>query len=89
LPGSSPSPAERHRGRAALRESVELTFQTDCVNMQADALVDLAETLRLLGRPGPAAEILEQAVELYERKGNIASAAAAQTLIAPGQPVEG
>jgi class 3 adenylate cyclase/tetratricopeptide (TPR) repeat protein len=71
------------------RESVELAFQTDCVNMQADALVDLAETLRLLGRPGPAAEILEQAVELYERKGNIASAAAAQTLIAPGQPVEG
>jgi class 3 adenylate cyclase/tetratricopeptide (TPR) repeat protein len=66
------------------RESVELAFQTDGVNMQADALVDLAETLRLLGRPGDAAEILEQAVELYERKGNIASAAAAKTLIAPG-----
>jgi hypothetical protein len=56
--------------------------------MQGDALFDLADTLRLLGRPGEASEILERAVELYERKGNVVSASAARKLIASGQPVE-
>jgi len=70
------------------RESVELAFQTDCVNMQADALVDLAETLGLLGRAGEAPEFLEEAVELYERKGNVVSASATRKLIAPTQAVE-
>src|SRR5262245_59419146 len=65
------------------RESVELAFQTDSVNMQADALIDLAETLRLLGRAGEAPEILEHAVDLYEKKGNLVSAAAARKLLAP------
>src|SRR5262245_4506077 len=70
------------------RESVELAFQTDCVNMQGGAFGDPAETLRLLGRAGEASEILEQAVGLYERKGNVVSASAARKLIAPAQPVE-
>ena len=70
------------------RESVELTFQTDCVNMQADALIDLAETLTLLGRAGESSEILERAVELYDKKGNVVSAAAARKLLALAQPVE-
>jgi class 3 adenylate cyclase/tetratricopeptide (TPR) repeat protein len=65
------------------RESVELAFQTDGVNMQADALVDLAETLRLLHRAGEAQEILEQAVELYEKKGNVVSAASTRALLVP------
>jgi class 3 adenylate cyclase/tetratricopeptide (TPR) repeat protein len=70
------------------RESVELSSRTDCVNMQADALVDLAETLRLLGRPGETADILQRAIELYERKGNIVSATAVRTSVEPDQPVE-
>jgi tetratricopeptide (TPR) repeat protein len=65
------------------RESVELAFRTDSVNMQADALVDLAETLRLLHRAGEAQEILEQAVELYEKKGNVVSAASTRALLVP------
>jgi class 3 adenylate cyclase/tetratricopeptide (TPR) repeat protein len=81
--GQSDSQAEQ-----LARESVELAFQTDCVNMQGDALVDLADTLRLLGRAGEASEILEQAVERYERKGNVVSASAARELIAQAQPVE-
>jgi tetratricopeptide (TPR) repeat protein len=65
------------------RESVELAFGTDCVNMQADALVDLAETLRLLHRAGEAPELLEQAVELYEKKGNVVAAASTRALTVP------
>jgi class 3 adenylate cyclase/tetratricopeptide (TPR) repeat protein len=80
--------SEREAERLA-RESVELSFETDCVNMQADALVDLAETLRLLGRGGETQEILEQAVELYTRKGNVVSAAAVRPLAGAGQSVEG
>jgi predicted ATPase/class 3 adenylate cyclase len=64
-----------HAERLA-RESVELSFETDCVNMQADALVDLAETLRVLDRPGDAVTALEEALDLYEAKGNVVSAAA-------------
>jgi class 3 adenylate cyclase/tetratricopeptide (TPR) repeat protein len=56
------------------RESVELSLETDCLNLQADALVDLAETLRLLNRGGETRGILEEAISLYETKGNLASA---------------
>jgi hypothetical protein len=37
--------------------------------MQADALVDLAESLRLLNRGGEIRSILREAITLYERKG--------------------
>jgi hypothetical protein len=63
------------------RESVALSLETDCLNMQADALVDLAETLRLLDRGGETAEPLEQAIGLYEQKGNVVSASAVAALL--------
>jgi hypothetical protein len=49
--------------------------------MQADTLVDLAETLRLLDRRGETAEILEQAIGLYNQKGNVVSATAVGALL--------
>jgi tetratricopeptide (TPR) repeat protein len=55
------------------RASVSLARQTDFVNMQADALVDLAETLVVLGRSDEAAEHIQAAIGLYEVKGNVAS----------------
>jgi class 3 adenylate cyclase/tetratricopeptide (TPR) repeat protein len=70
------------------RESVELSLETDCLNMQADALVDLAETLQLLGRADEAAAILLQAIERYEAKGNAVSATAVGALVSTGRPVE-
>jgi tetratricopeptide (TPR) repeat protein len=70
------------RAERLARESVELSRQTDCVNMQADALVDLAETLRLLHRSGDAAGPFEEALQLYEEKGNVVSAAAIRPLVA-------
>jgi tetratricopeptide (TPR) repeat protein len=70
------------------RESVELSLETDCLNLQADALVDLAETLRLLNRGGATRDILEEAISLYETKGNLASATAIRALMSARQPGE-
>ena len=60
------------------RRGVALARQTDFVNMLADALVDLAETLRLLGRDGESRPPLVEAIGLYEAKGNVVSAAVAR-----------
>jgi hypothetical protein len=68
------------RGDAAAvnvaQEGVELVGKTDLVNIAADAHADLAEALRLLGRDDEAAVARDRALELYEAKGNLASAAA-------------
>ena len=58
------------------QEAVELVGETDLVNIAADAYADLAETMRLLGREEDAAAPRERALELYQAKGNLASAAA-------------
>jgi tetratricopeptide (TPR) repeat protein len=60
------------------RRAVALARQTDFVNMLADALVDLAETLWLLGRDGESRPPLVEAIRLYEAKGNVVSAAVAR-----------
>ena len=70
------------------RESVELSLQTDCLNMQADALLDLAETLRLLQRRDESMDVLADAIRLYESKGNLASATTVEVLLSSGQPVQ-
>jgi tetratricopeptide (TPR) repeat protein len=62
---------------ALAREAVELARGTDCLNLRGDTLVDLAEILSLAGRPAEAAAALAEAVALYERKGNVVSAARA------------
>jgi class 3 adenylate cyclase/tetratricopeptide (TPR) repeat protein len=72
---------ESGRAERLARESVERSLETDCVNMQADALVDLAETLRLLDRPSEAVGALEEALRLYELKGNVVSADSIRPLV--------
>jgi class 3 adenylate cyclase/tetratricopeptide (TPR) repeat protein len=57
-------------GESFAREAVELAEQTDDINMHADTLVNLGIVLTEAGRPKEAAEALDQAAELYERKGN-------------------
>jgi hypothetical protein len=56
--------------------------------MQADALVDLVETLRLLQRPNESMDTLGEAIQLYESKGNLASATAVRALVSTGPPVK-
>ena len=53
--------------------------QTDYLSGLGDALVALAEVVRLSGRPEDEATALREAIDLYERKGNMMSAARART----------
>ena len=58
------------------QEAVKLLEDTDLLNTRADAFADLAETMRLLGRDEEASAARAEALELYETKGNLASAGA-------------
>jgi tetratricopeptide (TPR) repeat protein len=61
------------------REAVEIGSQTDWLNYRADGLVDLAFVLERAGRRDDARRSLAAALELYERKGNLAAAAKTRT----------
>jgi class 3 adenylate cyclase len=63
---------ELEEGEQLAREAVALAAETDMLNAHADALVDLAEVLTLAGKDGRGE--LEQALALYERKGNLVMA---------------
>jgi class 3 adenylate cyclase/tetratricopeptide (TPR) repeat protein len=76
---------EVEEGERLAREAVALAAETDMLNMHADALVDLAEVLALAGRD-PRAE-LDEALALYERKGNLVMAE--RTLLSGARPRSG
>ena len=68
-----------HRGELAeaerlAREAVAESERTDSLDMQAEALCDLAEVLAAAGRPDDAAAALEQALDRCRRKKNLALA---------------
>jgi hypothetical protein len=54
---------------------------SDDLNSQGEALIDLAEVLRLAGRTGEAAEVARDALALFEAKGNTVSAALARATV--------
>src|SRR6266542_3140547 len=60
------------------REVVQMAEGTDWLNYRGDAFTDMAEVLRLIGRPRAAADALRAAEERYEQKGNVVSAARAR-----------
>jgi tetratricopeptide (TPR) repeat protein len=66
---------------ALAREAVGHAEGTEFLGFHADALVVLAEVLQLAGKPEEAASALEEAVVLYERKGNVVSADSARALL--------
>ena len=63
------------------REAVGYAEGTEYLGFHADALVALAEVLRLAGRPTEAATALEEAVGLFDLKGNVISAAKARAAL--------
>ena len=66
---------------ALVRQAIELVGNSDSINDHADVLLDAADVFSLLGRPDEAAAAVEQAIALYERKGNAVSAADARALL--------
>ena len=76
---------------ALAEEAVVLAADTDYLNMQGDARKDLAEVLSLAGRNGEAESRSREALELYERKGNIVSAERVRAMledVATDQPID-
>ena len=62
--------------RRIAHEAIVLARTTDFLNVQAAALADLGETLRLSGDLERAEQVTQRALALYERKGNTAAASA-------------
>jgi predicted ATPase/DNA-binding SARP family transcriptional activator len=56
------------------RDASSYAETTDFLHSRGDALMDLAEVLELAGRPGDSAEVLREAIQVYERKGNLLAA---------------
>ena len=63
------------------REAVAFAGQSDFLIAHADALMDLAEVLRLAGRPDEAADAVARALTLYEAKGNLVMAERARAAL--------
>jgi len=73
--------AASQRAEELAREAVALAQGTDALNTHGDALIDLAEVLRILGRPLEGISTVEAGLHLYEAKENTVAAAKAQTLL--------
>ena len=63
------------------REAVTLADRTDAPNLRADALVILAEVLRMVDEHDESADAMHRAMELYEQKGNIVASRRAASLL--------
>jgi DNA-binding SARP family transcriptional activator len=59
--------------RRVAREAIELAAQSDWLNVHAETLEDLAAVETSAERTGEASSALEEAIALYERKGNRAA----------------
>jgi class 3 adenylate cyclase/tetratricopeptide (TPR) repeat protein len=69
------------------REATARAALTDLLDDHAQALADLAEVLRLGGRREESAKALDEAIRLYERKGNGVAAETLRALLAE-PPIE-
>jgi class 3 adenylate cyclase/tetratricopeptide (TPR) repeat protein len=63
------------------REGVAIAEPTDWLNLRGDALMDLADVLRLMGRIDEARQNVQQAVDLFEQKGNGVMASRARAFL--------
>ncbi|HEU4978268.1 MAG TPA: hypothetical protein VFT42_05195, partial [Solirubrobacteraceae bacterium] len=66
---------------ALAREALASAGESDWLNLQAGAHLELADVLRQAGRSAEADALTDEARVLYERKGNLAGAAKARALL--------
>jgi tetratricopeptide (TPR) repeat protein len=64
------------------REAVAFAAESDFLNARGDALVDLAVVLEVAGRPDEGVAAVEQAIRLFDQKGNLVSAERARRQLA-------
>jgi DNA-binding SARP family transcriptional activator len=83
-----PTGARLRARRGALRDAQQLAHKavedarrTDSLNRQGDCLLALADILRMAGDDTNASPITQDAVHLYETKGNLISAQRARALV--------
>jgi predicted ATPase/class 3 adenylate cyclase len=69
------------------RQAVALAERTDFLNHRAEALTVLADVLARSGRPEQAKVAREEALDLYEQKGNLVAAGRVRGDLAPSAPV--
>ena len=75
--------AGRHADAEELaRAAVAVVEETDLLDLHGDALLELAEVLRLAGREPEARDEAERSLALYELKGNTVAADRARALLA-------
>jgi class 3 adenylate cyclase/tetratricopeptide (TPR) repeat protein len=67
---------------ALAREGAELARVGDAIDTSAQALAAVAEVLGGVGRPAEEKAVLEEALALWERKGNVVSASEARERLA-------
>jgi tetratricopeptide (TPR) repeat protein len=72
---------DMERAATLAKAMVDLAQREDNLNMHGHALMDLAEVLRLGGQPDESRGYVESALELYLRKANAVSAAAARAVL--------
>ncbi|MGH3019978.1 MAG: adenylate/guanylate cyclase domain-containing protein [Gaiellaceae bacterium] len=73
---------ELRQAELLAREAVTLAEETDGLNLHGDALLDLADVLLAGDRPTEAVAVVKRALSLYERKGNLVSAARTRAALA-------
>ena len=68
-------------GERTIREALALIREAEDPDSQATVLLDLAEVLRLGGKDDEASARAEEAVQLFERKGDVVGARRASSLV--------
>lgn len=68
-------------GESLARAAVELADSTDLISLRGDAMLDLAEVLRILDRREEAERAAQEGLALYRSKGNAAAAHEAASLL--------
>ena len=66
---------------AVAADALDVVEHTDALNLRAKVALDYAEVLRAAGRDAEASRSTEQAIELYDLKGNRVAAARARDLL--------
>jgi tetratricopeptide (TPR) repeat protein len=73
---------EHAEAERVARQAVATGDESDLIDATGDAYADLAEVLELTGKHAEAASALEQALDRFERKGNLVSAQRVRTRLA-------